>query len=110
MDDHQTLTVLLTATASQHQNPSWNAASLPSINRVYLFDASDAASLIIIEAIAGQQGTVTATGSHTSELGTVCGCLIEPGDNDAKATAARLRLSYMLAINPDDSEPADEPF
>lgn len=110
MDDEQILTVLLESWGNHPLGIKWNAVPLESIGRVFLCDARNEATMLIIETIGDQYGTVTALNSHTNEIGTICGCLIIPEGYSVQDAAGRLRFGYTLANDPHRKEPPGDAF
>lgn len=78
---------------------------------VFIVDARDEATSIIMEAVAGRFGDIVATESipsHRADAGPLLGCLIHATCN-ADEAAGKVRAAYWLATEP-DQDGDNQPF
>ncbi len=111
MTDGDLLRCLLALHASTPTPIAWHVAAIQPARVVIVLDSRDEASAMIIEAVAGQFGTVLATEStsETHDGHSLIGCLIRP-PGDIDDTAGRLRAAYAIATEPDADDEETGPF
>jgi hypothetical protein len=85
----------------------WGVTDIRQGGLVFIHDARDESTTMILEAVASGLGSIVAAESAPSvhdERGPILGCLVRV-DGDASDVAGKLRASYALATTTDDDQP-----
>lgn len=103
---------LLEAVAAAAAVMPWGVAAIHSLRCVLLWDCRPDASAAIIEAVAGQEGTVGESHAIDMQGGTIIGILMTPRPIEGMGLedfAGSLRLRYAIATGP-DPDTTENPF
>jgi hypothetical protein len=112
MDDKTLCRSLLRVVDSIPSSVEWGVAELADDRHIFVYDARDESTSLVLEAIAGRFGEVVALESIPSgrkDNGPLLGCLVRV-DGKADEVSGQLRAAYWMATTPTEDGDSTGPF